>query len=87
MKYTKKFMAVSLRDFQFMIDKLGNTLAACGFLIISFNYYLIGFIVGLISCILLLNYLKNKRELKSFFYLQIFFLICNINGTINNWSF
>ena len=63
----------------------GTLLAAAGFLLLSFNMPFHGFTLGIFSCVALIPILKNQK-LYALLGLQLFFLIANIIGLINNWN-
>ncbi len=65
------------------IELIGTLCAALGFLLLSENYLLYGFIFGILSCVALLPVLY-KNKLIPLFYLQLFFASVNINGILNN---
>lgn len=65
------------------LELYGTTLAAIGFLLLTFGFYLVGFILGLLSCFCLIP-VFNHSGLNRTMYLQIFFLCANITGIINN---
>lgn len=65
------------------LEYLGTALAACGFLLLSENNMLLGFLLGLASCVALFPVLL-KNKLIPLFLLQVFFTCVNINGILNN---
>lgn len=68
------------------LEILGTLLAALGFSLLSFNLLFQGFFIGLLSCFCLLPVLYRSK-LFALLGLQIFFLLANINGLLNNWIF
>ena len=65
------------------LEIIGTLLAAIGFLFLSERLFLYGFILGLVSCTVLMPVLY-KNKLIPLFCLQLFFLSANINGILNN---
>ena len=66
------------------LEYIGVLLAAVGFSCLSFNIPLVGFGLGLISCMFLIIYFKYNN-MQGLFLLQIYFLCANIYGIFNNF--
>lgn len=68
-----------------VMEIIGTICAATGFFLLSEGFYLVGFIIGIISCLWLFPVLL-KNKLIPLFCLQLFFFAVNINGILNNWN-
>jgi len=77
MNIVKKWQIISYLEY------IGVLLAAIGFTCLSTGYMLVGFILGLISCLFLIVYfyIFNMRGLLA---LQFYFLCANVYGIFNN---
>jgi len=64
-------------------EYIGVTFAAVGFTSLSSGYLLMGFLLGVVSCLFLITYFKLVK-MNGLLALQIFFLFANLNGIFNN---
>lgn len=65
------------------IEYTGVTLAGIGFACLSTGFLFTGFMLGVLSCGFLIPYFGNTKQ-KGLFSLQLYFLVFNILGVINN---
>jgi len=83
MPQIKKSLTIGYKPwYRVNLQFMGSLLAAIGFSLISMTFYLYGFILGLLSTLILLGYFKNTKQIP-LFYLQLFFTLVNIVGIYN----
>jgi len=66
------------------LEYIGVLLAGIGFSLLSIGILKIGFILGFISCLLLITFFKHNK-LNGLLALQTFFLFVNVFGIYNNF--
>ena len=66
------------------VEYIGVFFAAIGFTLLSTGLLYGGFILGVISCLLLISFFKYNK-LNGLLMLQIYFLFANLYGIYNNF--